>query len=106
MSSSSKYVLVEELPENYRRALEELRAAGFDLDEVLDGSYDPRELFIMSPTLVRMAVERISDELTLASARPQDYVKPDGEFGYTVNVWDFVARFLEDLRAFYARRPT
>jgi hypothetical protein len=73
---------------------------------VLDGEYDPRELFIRSPTLVRMAVERISDELALALVRPQDYVGPDLSFGCTIPIRDFVEAFLEGLRAFYARRPT
>jgi hypothetical protein len=105
MLSLSRYVLIEEPPEDYRRVLEELRAAGFDLDGVLDGEYDPHELFIRSPTLVKMAVERIRDELALALERPEDYVNPGLQFGYTISIWDFVVDFLDNLRRYYARRP-
>ena len=104
MSSSSRYVMVEEPPEDYRKVLEELQAAGFELDGVLDGVWDELSLFESSPTLVKLAVDMIVDELRKAPDRPRDYIR-DGRFGWEVEVWRFVRGFLRDARAFYARRP-
>ena len=97
-----KYRLRKELPENYKKIVEELKSAGFDIDELLWGAYDPFDIFEESETLVKMAIERIKDELeTSAIKRPRDYIDARGEFGWSVQVQDFVDEFLEDLRLYY-----
>jgi len=99
---SVRYRPRKELPENYKKIVEELENAGFDIDELLWGAYDHFDIFESSETLVKMAIERIKDELeTQAIKRPRDYIDLNGEFGYSINVQNFVDEFLEDLRRYY-----
>jgi hypothetical protein len=92
---------VKPLPRKYSKILEELTDAGFNIGELLDGCYDPHEIFENSPTLVEMAIDTIVDELTHSIKNPSDYIDLYGRFGYTITVWEFVDDFLEDLRKYF-----
>ena len=97
-----KFEQIKELPENYKKIVEELISAGFDIDELLWEAYDPFDIFEESETLVKMAIERIKDELeTLAVKKPRDYIDGKGYFGWEIQVQDFVDDFLSDLSLYF-----
>ena len=89
------------LPRKYSKVLDELEEAGFDVRELLEGNYDPYDVFENSPTLVEMALDLIVDELASSVKNPSNYIDIYGRFGYTVTVWEFVNDFIEDLRKYF-----
>jgi hypothetical protein len=95
-------VQIKTLPKKYQKLIEELKEADFDLGDVLAGSYDQSDLFTSCPTFVELAVEKIVDKLSDAPKNPRDFIDSDGDFGYTINVQEFVNIIIEDLNTYFS----
>lgn len=73
----------------------ELEAKGYVWDEI--DLYDPIEVFLESPTLIKMAVERLRDELRDVEANPENYIA-GRELLVTLDIDEFMERFFERIR--------
>ncbi len=99
-----KYGLIKELPLRYDVIVRELREAGFNINELLDGCYDSKELFESSKALRMLAIDKMVDELMVnAVNNPNDYIDGYGKFGYTISINEFVDDFLDNLRKYYTK---